>query len=78
MHISVVKETAEFENRVALTPDLVKRLCDAGHTVVVEKNAGHSFGWCFLDHQSGHQTHVCERAWWFDRLHGFGALARGL
>jgi NAD(P) transhydrogenase subunit alpha len=47
MHISVVKETAEFENRVALTPDLVKRLCDAGHTVVVEKNAGQAAG--FLD-----------------------------
>jgi H+-translocating NAD(P) transhydrogenase subunit alpha len=47
MHISVVKETAEFEQRVALTPDLVKRLCDAGHNVTVEKNAGQAAG--FLD-----------------------------
>ena len=47
MHISVAKETAEFEKRVALTPDLVKRLCDAGHSVTVEKNAGSSAG--FLD-----------------------------
>ena len=47
MRISVVKETAEFEKRVALTPDLVKRLCDAGHEIVVEKNAGEAAG--FLD-----------------------------
>ena len=47
MRISVVKETAEFEKRVALTPDLVKRLCDAGHEVTVEKNAGADAG--FLD-----------------------------
>lgn len=40
MRISVVKETAEFEKRVALTPDVVKRLCDAGHEVIVEKHAG--------------------------------------
>jgi alanine dehydrogenase len=44
MRISVVKETAEFEKRVALTPDVVKRLCDAGHEVVVEKNAGEAAG----------------------------------
>lgn len=44
MHISVAKETAEFEKRVALTPDLVKRLCDAGHSVTVEKGAGSSAG----------------------------------
>ena len=47
MRISVVKETAEFEKRVALTPDLVKRLCDAGHEVMVEKSAGEAAG--FLD-----------------------------
>lgn len=47
MRISVVKETAEFEKRIALTPDLVKRLTDAGHEVVVEKNAGTDAG--FLD-----------------------------
>lgn len=44
MRISVVKETAEFEKRVALTPDVVKRLCDAGHEVIVEKNAGEAAG----------------------------------
>lgn len=47
MRISVTKETAEFEKRVALTPDLVKRLCNAGHEIVVEKNAGEASG--FLD-----------------------------
>jgi len=40
MRISVVKETAEFEKRVALTPDMVKRLCDGDHEVIVEKGAG--------------------------------------
>lgn len=47
MRISVVKETAEFEKRVALTPDVAKRLCDAGHEVIVEKSSGESAG--FLD-----------------------------
>lgn len=47
MHIAISKETAEFEKRVALTPDLVKRLCDAGHNVTVEKGAGVAAG--FLD-----------------------------
>ena len=47
MHIFVAKETAEFESRVALTPDLVKRLCGDGHRVTVEKNAGNAAG--FLD-----------------------------
>ena len=47
MHIAIAKETAEFEKRVALTPDLVKRLCDGGHTITVEKGAGVEAG--FLD-----------------------------
>jgi NAD(P) transhydrogenase subunit alpha len=40
MRIAVLKETAERERRVALTPDAVKRLAGAGHEVVVEGGAG--------------------------------------
>lgn len=40
MRIAVLKETAERERRVALTPDAVKRLVGAGHEIVVERGAG--------------------------------------
>jgi NAD(P) transhydrogenase subunit alpha len=40
MRIAVLKETAERERRVALTPDAVKRLAGAGHEVVLERGAG--------------------------------------
>ena len=34
------KETAEGERRVALVPDVVRRLTGAGHEVVIEAGAG--------------------------------------
>ena len=34
------KETAEGERRVALVPDVVRRLKSAGHDVVIEPGAG--------------------------------------
>lgn len=44
MRIAVLKDTAERERRVALTPDAVKRLtgggAGGGHAVVVERGAG--------------------------------------
>ncbi len=40
MRISVLKETAPGERRVALVPESVKRLTTAGHTVTVERDAG--------------------------------------
>jgi NAD(P) transhydrogenase subunit alpha len=40
MRIAVLKETADRERRVALTPDAVKRLTGAGHEVAVEAGAG--------------------------------------
>jgi NAD(P) transhydrogenase subunit alpha len=40
MRIAVLKETAERERRVALTPDAVKRLVGAGHEVAVQRGAG--------------------------------------
>jgi H+-translocating NAD(P) transhydrogenase subunit alpha len=40
MRIGVPKETAGGERRVALVPDVVRRLGTAGHTVVIEAGAG--------------------------------------
>jgi H+-translocating NAD(P) transhydrogenase subunit alpha len=44
MRIGVPKETAEGERRVALVPDVVRRLTAAGHAVVVESGAGLAAG----------------------------------
>lgn len=38
--IAIVKETADYESRVAATPDTVKRLIALGAKVVIEKDAG--------------------------------------
>ncbi len=40
MRIGVPKETAEGERRVALVPEVVAKLVEAGHEVVVERGAG--------------------------------------
>lgn len=40
MKICVIKETAEFEQRVAATPETVKKMVNLGATVVVEQQAG--------------------------------------
>jgi len=47
MKVGVPKETASGERRVALVPDSVKRLAEAGVEVVVESGAGTAAG--FLD-----------------------------
>jgi NAD(P) transhydrogenase subunit alpha len=44
MRIGVPKETAEGERRVAVVPDVVRRLATAGHEVVVEPGAGAAAG----------------------------------
>ena len=40
MRIGVTKETAEGERRVALVPEVVAKLVEAGHEVAVERGAG--------------------------------------
>jgi H+-translocating NAD(P) transhydrogenase subunit alpha len=40
VRIGIPKETAEGERRVALVPDVVRRLAAAGHEIVVEPGAG--------------------------------------
>jgi H+-translocating NAD(P) transhydrogenase subunit alpha len=44
MKISVPKETAERERRVALVPDVVQRLVGEEHELAVEAGAGHAAG----------------------------------
>ncbi|HEX5621732.1 MAG TPA: Re/Si-specific NAD(P)(+) transhydrogenase subunit alpha [Solirubrobacteraceae bacterium] len=44
MRIGVPKESAEGERRVALVPDVVRRLTGAGHEVVIEPGAGDAAG----------------------------------
>ena len=44
MKITVVKETRIPENRVALTPDVVKSLTKAGFTCTIESGAGIASG----------------------------------
>jgi NAD(P) transhydrogenase subunit alpha len=38
--IAIPKETAEFETRVAASPETVKKLCGMGCSVIIEKDAG--------------------------------------
>ena len=40
MQIGIPTETTAGENRVAATPETVKKLTSAGHTVVVQRGAG--------------------------------------
>ena len=40
MRIGVPKETAQGERRVALVPEVVAKLVEAGHEVLVERGAG--------------------------------------
>jgi NAD(P) transhydrogenase subunit alpha len=44
MRIGVPKETADGERRVALVPDVVRRLKSAGHDIVIEAGAGEPAG----------------------------------
>nr|VFK79094.1 MAG: NAD(P) transhydrogenase subunit alpha [Candidatus Kentron sp. SD] len=47
MKLGVPKETMHGETRVAANPEMVKKFCDKGFTVCVEKSAGESA--CFAD-----------------------------
>lgn len=40
MQIGVIKDNSPFEKRIAVTPDTIKKYIKAGHTVVVERDAG--------------------------------------
>ena len=40
MHIGILKEVKEFENRVAISPEIVKKLISENHTVTIQTGAG--------------------------------------
>ena len=40
MIISALKERSESEKRVAITPDVAKKLANEGHEILIENNAG--------------------------------------
>jgi H+-translocating NAD(P) transhydrogenase subunit alpha len=44
VRVGVPKETAEGERRVAVVPDVVRRMAAAGHEVIVETGAGAKAG----------------------------------
>ncbi|OXN01606.1 NAD(P) transhydrogenase subunit alpha [Bifidobacterium vansinderenii] len=46
----IFNETAEYESRVALTPDIVKRLKRSSVECVIESNAGHAAGFSDEDY----------------------------
>jgi len=61
MIIGVPKEIKKHENRVSLLPVGVENLTNAGHTVLVQKNAGHSSG--FPDEEyTKYGATICETA----------------
>ncbi len=45
MKLSILKEHYPYEKRVALTPDVTKKIIELGFSVSVETNAGHSAGY---------------------------------
>jgi alanine dehydrogenase len=45
MIIGIPKEIKNHEYRVGATPSMVRTLCEAGHTVLVQKDAGHAIGY---------------------------------
>lgn len=56
MRISIPREQAPDEHRVALTPDVAKRLIRGGHAIRIERDAGRAAG--FLD--SDYEAAGCE------------------
>jgi NAD(P) transhydrogenase subunit alpha len=56
VRIGVTKETAPGERRVALVPDLVQRLAQKGHEVVVQRGAGDGAFFADADYEAAGAT----------------------
>ncbi|MFC5624402.1 Re/Si-specific NAD(P)(+) transhydrogenase subunit alpha [Algoriphagus winogradskyi] len=56
MKIGVLKETKEGENRVALTPDVIKQLIKKGFSVIVEPGAGIGSNFSDMDYKDAGAT----------------------
>ncbi len=64
MRIGISREIKDKENRVAMTPAGVKELAEAGHHVLVERNAGLGSGFSDDDYQRAGATMAsAEDAW---------------
>lgn len=65
MEIGVPKETKDQEFRVGLSPNSVRGLCDSGHVVFVETNAGNGAGFTDDDYvQAGAKIVTNAQAAW--------------
>lgn len=64
MKVGVVKEQKAGEGRVAVTPENVKKLVDAGATVLVEKSAGVGAGFPDADYAAAGGTIVSHAQSW--------------
>jgi len=51
MRLGIPREVKPFENRVAMTPNGVRRLIDAGASVFVERGAGRNAGFSDVDYR---------------------------
>ena len=52
MKIGVPSEVKNNEHRVGLTPDSVKTLCDSGHQIFIQSNAGRAIGFTNEQYES--------------------------
>ena len=62
MRIGVPRETAPGERRVALVPEVVAKLVEGGHTVVVERGAGSAASFADAQYEEAGATLV-DSAW---------------
>lgn len=64
MKIGVIKEIKDKENRVALTPSGARELIDAGHTVLLESDAGIGSGFVNAEYEAEGVSIVQTREAW--------------
>jgi len=64
MKVGIIKEIKDKENRVAVTPEGVKKFADNGHEVFVEENAGNGSGFANGEYKkAGAKIVSVEEAW---------------
>ena len=64
MKIGVIKEIKDRENRVALTPDGARMLSTAGHTILLEDNAGLGSGFANQEYEAAGANIVARETAW--------------
>lgn len=56
LFIGIPKETDKYENRIILTPQAVKQLCEDGHQIIIERGAGIKSRWSDSDYTKAGAT----------------------